>query len=57
MTPALSPEETAQIEELIRSFDNHGCATGLDMKAQAALRRLLDALQEAEQTIQQHEQS
>ncbi len=56
MTPALSGEEKVQIEELIRSFDNHGCATGLDIKAQSALRRLLDALQEAEQTIRRYQQ-
>ena len=56
MTPEMSPEENEQIENLIRSFDNHGCATGLDIKAQAALRRLLDALQEAEQTIQKYQQ-
>ncbi len=54
-TRRLTGGERGQIEELIRAFDNHGCSTGLDLKAQAALRRLLDALQEAEQTIEGYE--
>ncbi len=55
MTQYLTSEERTQIEELIRSFDNHGCATGLDIKAQAALRRLLHVLHEAEQAIEKYE--
>ncbi len=55
MTQYLTAEERTQIEELITSFDNHGCATGLDIKAQAALRRLLDVLNEAEQVIEKYE--
>ena len=55
MTQYLTAEERTQIEELIRSFDNHGCATGLDIKAQAALRRLLHVLHEAEQAIEKYE--
>ena len=51
MAQRLTIEEKTQIEELIRSFNNHGCSIGLDIKAQAALRRLLDALKEAEMTI------
>ncbi len=46
----LTEDERAQIEALILSFDNHGCGLGLDIQAQAALRRLLGALDEAEQT-------
>ena len=55
MTQYLTADERTQIEELIRSFDNHGCATGLDIKAQAALRRLLHVLYEAEQAIEKYE--
>ncbi len=52
MTQYLTAEERTQIEELIGSFDNHGCANGLDTRAQAALRRLLQVLHEAEQAIE-----
>ncbi len=55
MTEYLTAEERTQIEDLIRSFDNHGCANGLDIKAQAALRRLLHVLHEAEQAIEKYE--
>ncbi len=55
MTQYLTVEERTQIEELITSFDNHGCANGLDIRAQAALRRLLHVLHEAEQTIEKYE--
>ena len=44
----ITADEREEIESLIRSFDNHGCGFGLDLKAQVALRRLLDALGEAE---------
>ena len=47
----LTSEERIQIEGLIQSFDNHGCGFGLDIKAQIALRRLLSALDEAEQAV------
>ncbi len=57
MTQYLTAEERTQIEELIRSFDNHGCANGLDIKAQAALRRLLHVLHEAEQAIEKYEEA
>ena len=56
-TKRLTRDERSQIEELIRAFDNHRCSTGLDLKAQASLRRLLDALQEAEQTIERYERT
>ncbi len=55
MTQYLTAEERTEIEELISSFDNHGCANGLDIRAQAALRRLLHVLQEAEQAIEKYE--
>ncbi len=51
----LSTEERTGIEELIASFENHGCANGFDKMAQVALRRLLDALKQAEQAIQRYE--
>ena len=44
----ITADEREEIESLIRSFDNHGCGFGLDLKAQVALRRLLNALGEAE---------
>ncbi|HAL46703.1 MAG: hypothetical protein FI707_12230 [SAR202 cluster bacterium] len=47
----LSVEERQDIESLIASFDNHGCGMGLDLIAQKALRRLLDALDDAEKII------
>ncbi len=50
-TRLISPEERQQIESLIASFDNHGCGMGLDVLAQRALRRLLDALDDAEHII------
>ena len=50
-TNLLTNEERGDIEALIRSFDNHGCGTGLDIKAQVALRLLLDALDNAEDVI------
>ena len=50
----LTVEERTQIEGLIRAFDNHGCGIGLDVQAQAALRRLLSALDDAEQTAEKY---
>ena len=50
-TNQLTEQERGDIEALIKSFDNHGCGMGLDLKAQVALRRLLDALDHAEETI------
>jgi hypothetical protein len=47
----ISVEERRDIEALIKSFDNHGCGMGLDLIAQKALRRLLDALGDAEKII------
>ncbi len=47
-TRTLTASERREIEDLIRAFDNHGCGLGLDLKAQVALRRLLEALDEAE---------
>ncbi|HJO82946.1 MAG: hypothetical protein QGG34_12330 [SAR202 cluster bacterium] len=47
----LSVAERRDIEALITSFNNHGCGTGLDVIAQKALRRLLDALDDAERII------
>jgi hypothetical protein len=49
----LTVDERAQIEALIQAFDNHGCGLGLDIQAQVALRRLLGALDEAEQAVEQ----
>ena len=51
----LTQEERSEIEELIKNFDNHGCGFGYDIQAQEALRRLLDALDEAEQVIEKYE--
>lgn len=51
----LTQEERSEIEELIKNFDNHGCGFGYDIQAQDALRRLLDALDEAEQVIEMYE--
>ena len=53
----LTHEERTDIEDLISSFDNHGCGMGLDIKAQIALRRLLDVLDQAEETIASHSTS
>ena len=50
-TPLLPTEERDQIEELIKSFDDHGCGFGLDIQAQIALRRLLDIIDDAQQTL------
>ena len=50
----LTADERSQIEALILSFDNHGCGLGLDIQAQIALRRLLSALDEAEQTAERY---
>ncbi len=47
-TDRLTEQERTQIEALIKAFDNHGCALGLDRQAQTALRRFLDALDGAE---------
>ncbi len=55
MTQYLTIEERSDIEDLIRSFDNHGCGNGFDIRAQIALRRLLDIVQEAEQVIEKYE--
>ena len=46
----LTAEEREQIEELIQAFDDHGCGIGLDVQAQVALRRLLEA--EAERALE-----
>ena len=51
----LASDERRTMEELIKSFDNHGCGFGLDIKAQAALRRLLDALDEANRKIEEYQ--
>ena len=53
----LTHEERTDIEPIISSFDNHGCGMGLDIKAQIALRRLLDVLDQAEETIASHSTS
>ncbi len=50
-TLLLPVEEREQIEELIRSFDDHGCGFGLDIQAQIALRRLLDIIENVERDI------
>ena len=55
MTQYLTAEERTDIEDLIRSFDNHGCANGFDIRAQVALRRLLSVLYEAEGVIERYE--
>ena len=47
----LTPEELEQIEESIRTFDGHGCGFGLDLQAQVALRRILEALEAAEMAL------
>ena len=49
--PLLPAEEREQIEELIKSFDDHGCGFGLDIQAQIALRRLLDIIDGVERDI------
>lgn len=56
MAPAhmLTSKERRKIEELIKAFDNHGCGLGLDVKARAAMRQLLDVLDEANGIIQEH---
>ena len=51
----LTADERSQIEALIQAFDNHGCGLGLDIQAQVALRRLLRAVDEAEQTAEQYQ--
>ena len=43
-----------RIEKLIRSFDNHGCGFGFDVQAQAELRLLIDALDEANRLIDEY---
>ncbi|MCH7800817.1 MAG: hypothetical protein IIC24_04640 [Chloroflexi bacterium] len=49
--PLLPTEEREQIEELIKSFDDHGCGFGLDIQAQIALRRLLEIIDNAERDL------
>ncbi len=56
LTNPLTDEERGDIEDLISSFDNHGCGMGLDIKAQIVL-RLLDALDQAEEIIASHNTS
>ncbi len=51
----LTQEERSETEELIKNFDNHGCGFGYDLQAQDALRRLLNALDDAEQVIEKYE--
>ena len=57
MVQTLNPtdDERGNIETLIRSFGNHGCGFGLDILAQAALRLLLDRLDDANQAIKKFE--
>ena len=50
-THNLTTEERDHIDALIKSFDNHGCGFGQDILAQAALRLLLDRLDDANQAI------
>ena len=57
MTQYLTVEERSDIEDLIGSFDNHGCSNGFDIRAQVALGRLLSILDEAEQVIETYEAS
>ena len=51
----ITKEEREDIETLIKAFDYHGCGFGLDIQAQSALRRLLDALDEANRIIGTHQ--
>ncbi len=51
----LTADERDHIEALIKSFDNHGCGFGLDILAQAALRLLLERLDDANQAIEKFE--
>ncbi len=51
----LTDDERGHIEALIKSFDNHGCGFGLDIQAQAALRMLMDRLDDANQAINEFE--
>jgi hypothetical protein len=50
-TPLLPIKEREEIEELIKSFDDHGCGFGLDIQAQIALRRLLAIIDNAELSL------
>ena len=55
-TPGIfTQEERDEVDSLIASFEFHGCGMGLDIVAQAALRRLLGALDDANQTIERYE--
>ncbi len=46
----LTEDERSEISQLINAFENHGCGLGLDLRAQKALQRLLDALRLAERS-------
>lgn len=48
-------EERDGVDALIASFDNHGCGMGLDIRAQAALHRLLETLDAANEKIDRYE--
>ncbi|MDA1096491.1 MAG: hypothetical protein O3B84_04460 [Chloroflexi bacterium] len=50
--PFLATDERAQFESLIEAFTDHGCGLGLDIRAQAAMRRLLGSLDEAERALE-----
>ena len=50
-TSRLTGNERREIEDLIKAFDDHGCGTGLDVRAQAILRRMLEVVDEAERLM------
>ena len=54
-THNLTADERDHIQALIRFFDNHGRSFGLDIQARAALRLLLDRLDDANQAIKEFE--
>jgi hypothetical protein len=38
-SPSLTDDERSEITDLLELFENHGCGTGLDVRAQAVIRR------------------
>ena len=45
---SLTDEECSEITDLLERFDNHGCGMGLDVRALAVIRRLLELMDNSE---------
>ncbi len=45
---SLTADERSEIDDLLAKFVNHGCGMGLDVRAQAVIRRLLEVVDASE---------